>query len=222
MAGVGGTRQCDWWFTDQAVFIDTAGRYTTQDSHAASDAREWQTFLQLLRRYRPVQPINGVIVTVSVPDLLQGGAELEQQAVAVDRRLQELRERLGQPFPVYLLVTKADLLAGFVEFFDPLDARERGFEGLLPRQAGVERLGLAGDELVPQAPLLQAVEVEGLVVFAGRVVDVEIHMQALAKEGLDRVAQESSQLGDAQGLAAARRGQLRRAAVRPPLRAVAR
>lgn len=125
VAGVGGTRQCDWWFTDQAVFIDTAGRYTTQDSHATSDAHEWQTFLQLLRRYRPVQPINGVIVTVSVPDLLQGGAELDQQAVAVDRRLQELRERLGQPFPVYLLVTKADLLAGFVEFFGDLDAAQR-------------------------------------------------------------------------------------------------
>ena len=125
VAGVGGTRQCDWWFTDQAVFIDTAGRYTTQDSQAAGDAQEWQTFLQLLRRYRPVQPINGVIVTVSVPDLLQGGSELDHQAVAVDRRLQELRVQLGQSFPVYLLVTKADLLAGFVEFFGDFDAAQR-------------------------------------------------------------------------------------------------
>ncbi len=31
VAGVGGTRYCDWWFTDDAVLIDTAGRYTTQD-----------------------------------------------------------------------------------------------------------------------------------------------------------------------------------------------
>lgn len=125
VAGIGGTRQCDWWFTDQAVFIDTAGRYTTQDSHAATDAQEWQLFLQLLRRYRPVQPINGVIVTVSVPDLLLGGAELEQQAAAVDRRLQELRAQLGLSFPVYLLVTKVDLLAGFVEFFGDYDAAQR-------------------------------------------------------------------------------------------------
>ena len=36
--GVGGTRNCDWWFTDEAVFLDTAGRYTTQDSDAASDS----------------------------------------------------------------------------------------------------------------------------------------------------------------------------------------
>ena len=34
LRGVGGTRNCDWWFTDEAVFLDTAGRYTTQDSDA--------------------------------------------------------------------------------------------------------------------------------------------------------------------------------------------
>ena len=39
VAGVGGTRMCDWWFTEDAVLIDTAGRYTTQDSDAAVDKR---------------------------------------------------------------------------------------------------------------------------------------------------------------------------------------
>ena len=125
VAGIGGTRQCDWWFTDRAVFLDTAGRYTTQDSQPEADALEWQTFLALLRKHRPVQPINGVIVTVSVPDLLAGGAELARQARSVEQRLGELRGQLGQSFPVYVLVTKADLLAGFVEFFDHLDARDR-------------------------------------------------------------------------------------------------
>jgi type VI secretion system protein ImpL len=39
--GVGGTRNCDWWFTDQAVLIDTAGRFTTQDSDQATDKATW-------------------------------------------------------------------------------------------------------------------------------------------------------------------------------------
>ena len=125
LAGAGGTRHCDWWFSQDAVFIDTAGRYTTQDSDAAADAREWQQFLALLRRHRPVQPINGVLVSVSVPDLLQGGAELARQAAAVAARLDELRRELDLAFPVYLLVTKADLLAGFVETFGDLDAAQR-------------------------------------------------------------------------------------------------
>ncbi|MEJ8822019.1 type VI secretion system membrane subunit TssM [Variovorax humicola] len=125
LAGIGGTRQCDWWFSQDAVFIDTAGRYLTQDSDAAADAREWQQFLALLRRHRPVQPINGVIVSVSVPDLLHGGAELARQSAAVAARLDELRRVLDLAFPIYLLVTKADLLAGFVETFGDLDAAQR-------------------------------------------------------------------------------------------------
>ena len=124
--GVGGTRNCDWWFTDRAVLIDTAGRYTTQDSDARQDAREWQTFLALLRKHRPRQPINGVLVTVSVQDLLQlRPAVLREQARSVHDRLQELTTGLGHRFPVYLLITKADLLAGFIEFFDGMDRDER-------------------------------------------------------------------------------------------------
>ena len=126
LAGVGGTRNCQWWFTDQAVMIDTAGRYTTQDSDRAVDADEWQGFLQLLKRYRPRQPINGVLLTVSAADLMQQDrSELERHAAAVRARLDELGTTLGVSFPVYLLVTKCDLLAGFTEFFDDLDQDRR-------------------------------------------------------------------------------------------------
>jgi type VI secretion system protein ImpL len=41
LRGVGGTRHCDWWFTDEAVLLDTAGRYTTQDSHGDVDKAAW-------------------------------------------------------------------------------------------------------------------------------------------------------------------------------------
>ena len=70
LRGVGGTRNCDWWFTDEAVFLDTAGRYTTQDSDAASDSVGWSEFLALLRKYRARRPINGVILTINAHDLL--------------------------------------------------------------------------------------------------------------------------------------------------------
>ena len=49
IGGVGGTRNCDWWFTDEAVLLDTAGRYTTQDSYTEVDRNAWNGFLQLLR-----------------------------------------------------------------------------------------------------------------------------------------------------------------------------
>src|ERR1700761_8943962 len=126
LRGVGGTRSCDWWFTDQAVLLDTAGRYTTQDSNAPKDSAGWMAFLQLLRRYRRHQPINGVIVALSASDLLTlDDAQREQHGRAIRERLDELSAHLRIEFPVYFLVTKCDLIAGFTAFFDDLgeDAR---------------------------------------------------------------------------------------------------
>ncbi len=126
LRGVGGTRNCDWWFTDHAVLLDTAGRYTTQDSDQSADAAAWIAFLQLLRKSRPRQPINGVIVAMSASDLLrldEGGRE--QHGRAIRARLDELSKHLRIEFPVYFLLTKCDLIAGFGALFDELGEEAR-------------------------------------------------------------------------------------------------
>jgi type VI secretion system protein ImpL len=124
--GVGGTRNCDWWFTDEAILLDTAGRYTTQDSNAKADASGWISFLKLLRKFRGTQPINGVIVAVSASDLITlGEREREQHVSAIRERLDELGRELRISVPVYFLVTKCDLIAGFSEFFEDLDTTAR-------------------------------------------------------------------------------------------------
>ena len=124
--GVGGTRNCDWWFADEAVLLDTAGRYTTQDSHEQVDQAAWLGFLDLLKKYRKRRPINGAIIAVSVSDLLeQNQSERQAQARAIRQRVQELHERFGIRFPIYLLFTKCDLLAGFMEYFDDLNRDNR-------------------------------------------------------------------------------------------------
>lgn len=124
--GVGGTRNCDWWFTQDAVLIDTAGRYTLQESDRDVDASAWDNFLALLKKTRPRQPINGVLLTVNVQDLLQQGAtERAEHAAKLRARLQELQAKLGVRAPVYVLVTKADLLGGFNESFEALGAEDR-------------------------------------------------------------------------------------------------
>ena len=121
LKGVGGTRNCDWWFTDEAIFLDTAGRYTTQDSDATSDAAGWAEFLALLRKYRKRRPVNGVILTISATDLMtQGDTGREAHVEAARRRLMELNRELRIQLPVYVMVTKCDLVAGFTEYFDDL------------------------------------------------------------------------------------------------------
>ena len=124
--GVGGTRNCEWWFTQDAVLIDTAGRYATQESDRDVDASAWDNFLSLLKKARPRQPINGVLLTVNIQDLLQQGpTERQQHAAQLRARLQELQTKLGVRAPVYVLVTKADLIGGFNESFEGLNKEER-------------------------------------------------------------------------------------------------
>ena len=124
--GFGGTRYCDWWFAEEAVLIDTAGRYTTQDSNRVADEASWQSFLDLLKKGRPKQPINGVLLAFSVEDMMTAGPEaLASHAETVRDRLAELHETLKIDFPVYVLFTKADLIAGFREYFSSFNVSRR-------------------------------------------------------------------------------------------------
>lgn len=124
--GIGGTRNCDWWFTNDAVLIDTAGRYTTQDSHRVVDSNAWEGFLKLLKRNRRRRPINGAIVAISIHDLLlQTEEERIQHAKTIRMRIDELMEKLEIRFPIYLMFTKVDLVSGFSEFFEDLSKEER-------------------------------------------------------------------------------------------------
>ncbi|MGK4001979.1 type VI secretion system membrane subunit TssM [Sorangium sp. So ce1036] len=120
--GVGGTRNCDWWFTNEAILLDTAGRYTTeQDDHD-----EWIAFLRMLLRYRARRPLNGILVAVSVADLIDANEQqIELMGKKIRARIDEVMTQLHMVLPVYLLFTKCDLIAGFSEFFGDMRKSER-------------------------------------------------------------------------------------------------
>jgi type VI secretion system protein ImpL len=123
--GMGGTRNCDWFFTEDAVLIDTAGRYTQQESEPQTDAAEWLGFLDLLKKHRGRRALNGVIVALSVDTLSEGDPALRAHGRAIRKRLTELMDRLEIRLPVYLMLTKADLIKGFEPFFAELSTAER-------------------------------------------------------------------------------------------------
>ena len=123
--GVGGTRNCDWFFTDEAVLVDTAGRYVQQASNPEADAAEWDGFLNMLKKHRGRRALNGVIVALSMRELLGPPEELQAHGREIRRRLLELREKLSMQLPVYLMITKCDLVPGFEPFFADLSTRER-------------------------------------------------------------------------------------------------
>jgi type VI secretion system protein ImpL len=120
--GLGGTRNCDWWLTNEAVVLDTAGRWSTQEE----DHDEWLSFLGLLKRYRPRKPLNGIIAAISVGDVVNAREdEVESVATRMRERLDEVQNKLGITIPVYVLFTKCDLVEGFLETFGDLSRTDR-------------------------------------------------------------------------------------------------
>ncbi|MNU53664.1 hypothetical protein D3C71_427000 [compost metagenome] len=116
------TRYCDWYFTEQGVLLNPAGRYLTQ-SDSDVDASAWTTLLDLLHTRRRNRPLNGVMVTIPVQTLFS--RDQETLAKQVHSRLEEVRQKLHVDLPVYLVLTKTDELPGFDEFFDQLTREER-------------------------------------------------------------------------------------------------
>ncbi|OWW19614.1 type VI secretion system membrane subunit TssM [Noviherbaspirillum denitrificans] len=120
--GVGGTRDCDWFFSTEGVLLDTAGRYATQ----REDRGEWLMFLKLLKKYRRKAPVNGILVAVSFPELVQFRSEqFALYARQVRERINEIDDAFGIKVPIYLVFTKIDLLGGFAQFFDEFTEDER-------------------------------------------------------------------------------------------------
>jgi type VI secretion system protein ImpL len=141
LKGVGGTRNCDWFFTEDAVLVDTAGRYVQQQSDPEIDSAEWLGFLDMLKKHRGKRALNGVILTLSLKELLAGDAAVRDHGREIRKRLAELRERLQIQLPVYLMLTKVDLVPGFEAFFGtlPTKDREQVWGATLPTDARIDR-----------------------------------------------------------------------------------
>ncbi len=120
--GVGGTRNCDWFFSTRAIFLDTAGRYITE----TEDRPEWVAFLETLKKNRKKKPVNGVIIALNIDEIIKcDNNQLYEHAKNIRSRIDELITNLGVVFPVYFVFTKCDLIQGFVEYFGDFSETER-------------------------------------------------------------------------------------------------
>lgn len=118
----GQTANLDWWLYEEAIVIDTAGRYAVPDD-PKRDRREWEKLLAMVARRRQREPLNGVIVVIAANRLQEcKPEELLEEGRQVRASIVSLLERLEAQLPVYLLVTKSDLIPGFTDWVEHLPA----------------------------------------------------------------------------------------------------
>jgi type VI protein secretion system component VasK len=111
------------WHNQHAVFVEVSGRYVSE----AAARSEWRTLLQLLTRERGHHlPLQGVLILKPLAEQLRSGpAAAAIEANLMRERLQDVNDITGAIVPTYVVVTKADLLGGFKEFFAHSERSER-------------------------------------------------------------------------------------------------
>src|SRR5882724_2663829 len=118
--GVGGTINMNWWFTNNAVLLDTAGRLMFEEVKPG-ETGEWREFLQLLKKNRPNCPMNGLFLVIPSDSLIKNSAdEIAKKAGKIAQQLDTIQRVLDVRFPVFVIITKCDKINGFREFFDGL------------------------------------------------------------------------------------------------------
>jgi hypothetical protein len=122
--GAGGTINMNWWFRNEAVLLDTAGRLMMPEV-ATAESPEWDNFLQLLDGYRPHCPVNGLFLVIPADTLVTDTAErLDGKARQIAQQFDRIQTALGIRFPVYVVITKCDKINGFRHFFEGMNQPE--------------------------------------------------------------------------------------------------
>ncbi|BAU58576.2 IcmF-related protein [Halorhodospira halochloris] len=165
---------CDWWLSESAAFIDTSGRLIDgEDSRG-----EWATLLQQLKQWRPRKPLNGVLVVVSVGDLLRSNEEaLNRKAMLIRERLDDLRREIRLRVPVFLVFTQADQILGFDDFFADLNAEQRNQFWGIEIAGGTENFNKQLQELLDRIASLRIKKVAKHQDLSGRVLAFEFPEQ---------------------------------------------
>ncbi|WP_318466731.1 type VI secretion system membrane subunit TssM [Photobacterium leiognathi] len=113
----------DWWISDDAVLIDPDGELLTQrlnedNNDGEVERRLWLSFVHWLERTRTQRPLNGVVIALDIEHLASSTiTERRAYAGLLRARLRELMEILSTRMPVYITLTKWDLLYGFEPYF---------------------------------------------------------------------------------------------------------
>jgi type VI secretion system protein ImpL len=122
---------CQWWFYDRGLVLDVDGDCILSNDGESADEAGWASLLKLLERNRPQRPLDGIILTIPCDELLEleDSTDLDirarSRANLIHERLREAQRVLGMRVPIYVLVTKVDLIPGFRSFFAELPETSR-------------------------------------------------------------------------------------------------
>jgi type VI secretion system protein ImpL len=118
-----------WWFLKNGVVLDIKGESFIPEDGLNADDKSWNIILNMLSRYRSARPLNGIILTIPATELYGKNKlpieEVRKRAQYVARKLSFAQNYIGMRLPVYVVVTKTDIIPGFQSFCSEIPVRNR-------------------------------------------------------------------------------------------------
>ncbi len=110
---IGPTQDCNWWLTDRAVYIDTAGEWILLHGQSEEAGIAKQKLFSLIRKYRRYPGVDGIVLCLDAAMLLQASlTERKSLADTLRVRIQEVAASFHTDIAVYLLLNNIDKLSG--------------------------------------------------------------------------------------------------------------
>lgn len=109
-----------WWFSNQGIFLEAPNRYAT----GADGDEELQYWLSQLSREGKRTALDGIVLVVSLRELLDGGPGVGELASRYREKIALAMGALKLELPVYLVFTHADIIPGFREYFENMQEPE--------------------------------------------------------------------------------------------------
>lgn len=119
----------DWYVTKDAVIVDTPGGYLLSQTKNGTYKstlfhRLWRELIFLIVKHRK-KHLKGVIIALHFPEIIRSSRQHKNQLVFdLRKRLLELHDTFGKHLPIHILITKCDLIPGFIEFFSESTTEE--------------------------------------------------------------------------------------------------
>ncbi len=121
---------CTWWFLKNGVVIDIKGALFLPKTGFNADENSWNIVLNMFSRYRSARPLNGIVLTIPADELYGKSKlpieEIKKRAQYIARKLSFAQNYLGMRLPIYIVVTKTDIVPGFQSFCSEIPVRNRG------------------------------------------------------------------------------------------------
>jgi type VI secretion system protein ImpL len=124
---------CNWFFMRNGVVLDVGGNLFMENETVNADEVGWTALKNLLVRYRSAKPLDSILLTISAEDLYGknrlSALQCLDRAKFMAQKLSAFQDQLGLKIPVYVVVTKTDVVPGFKEFCAhiPVDTKQNMF-----------------------------------------------------------------------------------------------